>query len=105
MPSTAKDPGAAEIACDVLVVGGGLGGVAAALRAARLGGRVCLLEETGWLGGQISPQGGSHLGQPAHPQAFGGTAPHLALPNASPPHYPSPPRLSGQVPRATLANP
>jgi hypothetical protein len=41
---------------EVLVVGGGLGGVAAALTAARLGRRVVLTEETDWLGGQLTSQ-------------------------------------------------
>lgn len=41
---------------DVLVVGGGLGGVAAALAALRLGSRVILTEETDWLGGQLTVQ-------------------------------------------------
>lgn len=41
---------------DVLVVGGGLGGVAAALAALRLGRRVILTEETDWLGGQLTAQ-------------------------------------------------
>lgn len=41
---------------DVLVIGGGLGGVAAALTAARLGKRVILTEETDWLGGQLTAQ-------------------------------------------------
>ncbi|HEY6737951.1 MAG TPA: FAD-dependent oxidoreductase [Actinopolymorphaceae bacterium] len=41
---------------DVLVVGGGLGGVAAALTAARLGRRVVLTEESDWLGGQSTTQ-------------------------------------------------
>lgn len=45
-----------ELSCDVLVVGGGLGGVAAALAAARLGKRVILTEETMWLGGQLTSQ-------------------------------------------------
>ncbi|WP_436761878.1 FAD-dependent oxidoreductase [Streptosporangium sp. V21-05] len=40
----------------VLVVGGGLGGVAATLTAARLGRRVVLTEETDWLGGQLTSQ-------------------------------------------------
>ncbi|GAA3971980.1 FAD-dependent oxidoreductase [Actinomadura viridis] len=40
----------------VLVAGGGLGGVAAALTAARLGHRVVLTEETDWLGGQLTSQ-------------------------------------------------
>jgi hypothetical protein len=45
-----------ELATDVLVVGGGLGGVAAALAALRLGQRVVLTEETDWLGGQLTSQ-------------------------------------------------
>jgi hypothetical protein len=46
-----------RIWADVVIVGGGLGGVAAALAAARLGVKVLLTEETGWLGGQITSQG------------------------------------------------
>ena len=42
-----------EIACDVLVAGGTAGGVAATLRAAERGHKVCLTEETGSLGGQF----------------------------------------------------
>ena len=42
---------------DVLIVGGGLGGVAAALAAARHGLRVHLTEEYAWLGGQLTSQG------------------------------------------------
>ncbi len=41
---------------DVLIVGGGLGGVAAALAALRLGRRVILTEETSWIGGQLTSQ-------------------------------------------------
>ncbi|WP_116946786.1 FAD-dependent oxidoreductase [Jiangella endophytica] len=45
-----------ELKTDLLVVGGGLGGVAAALTAASLGLRVVLTEETDWLGGQLTAQ-------------------------------------------------
>ncbi len=41
---------------DVLIVGAGLGGVAAALAALRLGRRVILSEETHWIGGQLTAQ-------------------------------------------------
>ena len=44
------------IRAEVLVVGGGLGGVAAALAACRAGRRVVLAEETRWLGGQVTSQ-------------------------------------------------
>lgn len=42
---------------DVAIIGGGLGGVAAALAAARNGKKVYLSEETTWIGGQVSSQG------------------------------------------------
>jgi hypothetical protein len=45
-----------ELACDVLVVGGGCGGVAAALAASDMGRRVILTEGTTWLGGQMTSQ-------------------------------------------------
>jgi hypothetical protein len=41
---------------DVLIVGAGPGGVAAALSAVRLGKRVILTEETDWIGGQLTSQ-------------------------------------------------
>ncbi len=43
--------------CPVLVVGGGTGGMAAALAAARVGIKVCVTEETDWVGGQFTAQG------------------------------------------------
>lgn len=45
-----------EIRCDVAVIGGGVGGVAAALAALRNGQRVALTEETDWIGGQLTSQ-------------------------------------------------
>jgi hypothetical protein len=76
-----------EIVCDILVVGAGLGGCAAALRAARLGQRVCLVEETGWPGGQISTQGVSSLDEHRYIETFGGTGSYYALRNAIRDYY------------------
>jgi hypothetical protein len=45
-----------ELRCDIAVVGGGFGGVAAALGALRNGQRVILTEQTDWIGGQATSQ-------------------------------------------------
>ena len=42
---------------DLVIVGGGLGGIAAALAACDRGLRVLLTEETDWIGGQVTAQG------------------------------------------------
>jgi hypothetical protein len=46
-----------SIKTEIIVVGGGLGGIAATLAAARLGSRVVLVEALDWLGGQLTAQG------------------------------------------------
>jgi hypothetical protein len=63
---------------DVIVVGGGLGGVAAALAAARRGRSVVLTEETDWLGGQLTSQG---VPPDEHPwvERFGASASYRRL--------------------------
>jgi hypothetical protein len=45
-----------EIAADVAIIGGGLGGCAAALAALRNGRNVILTEPTDWIGGQLTSQ-------------------------------------------------
>lgn len=47
--------------CEILVVGGGLSGSAAAYEGLLAGKTVCLTEITDWVGGQISSQGTSAL--------------------------------------------
>lgn len=51
----------ADVPCDILVVGGGLAGVATAYESLKAGRTVCLTEITDWIGGQISSQGTSAL--------------------------------------------
>ncbi len=61
-PQLSPLPAAAEIwECEVAVVGGSLGGVAAAYYAMNAGATTCLIELTPWLGGQVSAQGVSAI--------------------------------------------
>ena len=73
--------------CDVLVVGGGMGGVAAAWALVRRGHEVCLLEETDWLGGQMTSQGIAALDEHEHIEQFGGTRSYYQLCEAIRDHY------------------
>ncbi|MGO1052334.1 FAD-dependent oxidoreductase [Crossiella sp. CA198] len=63
---------------EILVVGGGLGGVAAALAATRAGHTVVLTEETDWIGGQLTAQA---VPPDEHPwiERFGCTASYREL--------------------------
>jgi hypothetical protein len=51
---------------DVIVVGAGTGGTSAAIQAARLGAKVALLEETDWIGGQMTAAGVTSMDE-GHP--------------------------------------
>ena len=73
--------------CDILIVGGGLGGCAAALHAARMGLKVCLIEECAWIGGQITSQGVSALDEHDYIEEFGGTASYYQLRNGIRDYY------------------
>ncbi len=70
-----------ELKVDVLIVGGGLGGVAATLAAVRMGYNVLLTEETDWLGGQLTAQA---VPPDEHPwiEATGSTATYRHLRSA-----------------------
>jgi hypothetical protein len=63
---------AAEQEADLIILGAGCGGCAAALAAARAGVRVILTEETDWIGGQLTQQA---VPPDEHPwiEAFGAT--------------------------------
>ncbi len=69
-----------ETECDILIVGGGTGGSAAAMAAVSLGHRVILTEETDWLGGQLTAQA---VPPDEHPwiESFGCTARYRAFRN------------------------
>jgi len=86
LPVTLRSPERAE-RCEVLIVGGGTGGVAAALAAARAGHSVTLLEETDWIGGQMTAQGVSALDEHEHIESFGGTRSYYQFRNAIRAHY------------------
>src|SRR3954466_12089138 len=81
----------AEARTKVLVVGGGLGGVAAALAACERGAEVVLVDEHAWLGGQLTSQA---VPPDEHPwiERFGCTARYRSLRDAIradyPRHYP-----------------
>ncbi len=76
-----------DVHCEVLIAGGGTGGVAAAMAASRRGKSVALFEETDWLGGQMTAQGVSALDEHPYIESFGGTASYYALRNAIRKHY------------------
>ena len=55
-PTNRNDDSMREMKTDILVVGGGLGGVAAALGALEAGRTVVMSEEYDWIGGQLTSQ-------------------------------------------------
>jgi hypothetical protein len=56
MLPTSQRPGDRHLHADIAIIGGGTGGVAAALAAARMGRTVIMTEETDWIGGQLTSQ-------------------------------------------------
>src|SRR5947208_2664616 len=70
-----------EISCDILVAGAGMGGVAAAMRAAARGHSVCLTEETNWIGGQLTSGGVSAMDENRFIEISGGTRTYYELRN------------------------
>jgi hypothetical protein len=84
------------IDCDLLIVGGGIGGVAAALRATddswnKHGNhkniKVCLTEETDWIGGQMTAQGVSALDENYMVELSGATRSYQQFRTAIRDHY------------------
>lgn len=91
--------------CDVLVVGGGMGGVAAALAAARAGKRVIMLEETRWIVGQMTAQGVSAPDEHPYIEGFGGTRSYYEMRNRIRDYYRAHHQLSETAHRQEYLNP
>ncbi len=77
-PATPRGARPKEYQADLVIIGGGLGGCAAALAALRGGLRVILTEETDWFGGQMTAQGVPPDENPWI-ETFGGTRTYLDL--------------------------
>lgn len=75
-----------ELRADVVIIGGGVGGCAAAMGALRSGARVIMTEETDWIGGQLTSQA---VPPDEHPwiESFGCTATYRAYRNAVRQYY------------------
>lgn len=93
-----------DVQVDVLVVGAGLGGVAAALAAAQAGVRVVLVEGPRWLGGQLTAQA---VPPDEHPwvEQFGVTAAYRSLREAIRGYYRDHYPLTNAARRARQLNP
>jgi hypothetical protein len=72
---------------DIAVIGGGLGGVAAALAACEAGWNVVLTEETAWLGGQVTSQAVSALDEHERIETVCGTRTYKAFRDEIRRHY------------------
>ncbi len=85
-PRSASTTEVRERRADVLIVGGGLGGVAAALAAASRGLDVVMSEPTDWIGGQLTSQA---VPPDEHPwiERLGSTATYRALREGIRAHY------------------
>ncbi|MEV1147801.1 FAD-dependent oxidoreductase [Micromonospora sp. NPDC049799] len=70
------------VTADVAVIGGGLGGVAAALAAARAGRSVVLTDEYSRVGGQVTTQALPALDEHPHVETFGASASYRAFRDA-----------------------
>lgn len=66
-----------SVTADVVIIGGGLGGVAAALRLCAHDRSVIIVEPTAWLGGQATSQGVSALDEHRYIETFGGTPDYM----------------------------
>ncbi len=91
--------------CDVLIAGGGMGGIAAAIRAAKRGVKVCVTEETSWIGGQMTAQGVSALDENHFVETSGATRLYQKLRTDIRQHYRQREGAAAATQSAELLNP
>lgn len=92
-----------EKTCDIVILGGGLGGSAAALTASKNASHVCLTELTNWLGGQMTSQGISAFDDNEWTETTGATRSFQELRRNIREHYA--PMLRAGVKANTTLNP
>ncbi len=93
------------IETDIAIIGGGLGGVAAALAACEAGWNVVLSEETAWLGGQVTSQAVSALDEHERIETVSGTRSYKAFRDAIRRHYQESFGVPALMPDASPLNP
>ncbi|MBT3266838.1 FAD-dependent oxidoreductase [Candidatus Poribacteria bacterium] len=103
-PRTPTAGGPSELHADAVIVGGGVGGCAAALALARNGRNVVMTEETDWIGGQLTQQA---VPPDEHPwiEQFGGTRTYRAFRARVRDYYRHNYPVTGDAARAPHLNP
>jgi hypothetical protein len=91
--------------CDIAIIGGSMGGVAAALAALEQGYSVILTEATNWLGGQMTSQGVSALDEHLHIETFGSTRRYSELRQRIRNHYQEKYSVDATMKEGQLLNP
>ena len=94
-----------DLTYDIVIVGGSLGGSAAAFRAATMGASVCLLEASDWLGGQYTAQGVMTPDENQYTETVGSTAAYRAFQHSVRAFYRSNYRLSAKGAQQPAFNP
>jgi len=91
--------------CDVVIAGGSLGGIAAALAADGQGTRVILAEENAWIGGQVTSQAVSALDEYEQIEHLPGTHSYATFRNAVRQRYQEMFQTPALMPDGSLLNP
>jgi hypothetical protein len=93
------------IDCDLLIAGAGMGGVAAAIASSSRGHTVCLIEETDWVGGQMTAGGVSALDENRFIEISGGTRTYYEFRNRLRQYYRERYHLSPEAAKLENFNP